>query len=331
MALLEVHDVVAGYVEGIDVLTGVSVAVERGSITGIIGANGAGKSTLLKTIFGFLHPRRGRIVLDGHEIQALPPHAVKRQGVSYVAQGASVFPQLTVQENLDLGAWVFRADRARMAAMLERAWAAFPRLREKRRSRATTLSGGEAKMLSLAKELVTDPSLLLVDEPSAGLSPKITEQVYTRLLQARDAGATILLVDQNIAKAIQVSDYLYMIEMGRVLHAKVPIVVGVAAGGALAALLGWGLGTLCLRMRAIYLALATWAFAESVRLFVAVEYQITRGDLGLMTPFFFGTPRPTPHYYVFLALALGAILAAWQLVHSRVGVYLRAIRDDEEA
>ena len=116
-----------------------------------------------------------------------------------------------------------------------------------------------------------------------------------------------------------------------VLHAKVPIVVGVAAGGALAALLGWGLGTLCLRMRAIYLALATWAFAESVRLFVAVEYQITRGDLGLMTPFFFGTPRPTPHYYVFLALALGAILAAWQLVHSRVGVYLRAIRDDEEA
>src|SRR5213593_2569231 len=187
MALLDVHDVVAGYVEGIDVLTGVSLAVERGSVTGIIGANGAGKSTLLKTIFGFLHPRRGRIVLDGHEIQ-------------------------------DLGAWVFRHDRARMAAMLERAWSAFPRLREKRRSRATTLSGGEAKMLSLAKELVTDPGLLLVDEPSAGLSPKITEQIYARLLQARAAGATILLVDQNIAKAIAVADYLYMIEMGRVRH-----------------------------------------------------------------------------------------------------------------
>src|SRR5215813_12433275 len=134
MALLEVHDVVAGYLEGIDVLTGVSLTVERGSITGIIGANGAGKSTLLKTIFGFLHPRRGRIVLDGREIQMLPPHAVKRQGVSYVAQGASVFPQLTVQENLDLGAWVFRRDRARMSAMLERAWSAFPRLRDKRRS-----------------------------------------------------------------------------------------------------------------------------------------------------------------------------------------------------
>jgi ABC-type branched-subunit amino acid transport system ATPase component len=143
---------------------------------------------------------------------------VKRRGVSYVAQGASVFPQLTVQENLDLGAWVFHRDRARMASMLERAWSAFPRLYEKRRSRATTLSGGEAKMLSLAKELVTDPGLLLVDEPSAGLSPKITEQIYARLLQARAAGATILLVDQNIAKAVAVSDYLYMIEMGRVRH-----------------------------------------------------------------------------------------------------------------
>jgi branched-chain amino acid transport system permease protein len=116
-----------------------------------------------------------------------------------------------------------------------------------------------------------------------------------------------------------------------VLHAGVPIVVGVGAGVALAAVLGWGLGTLCLRMRAIYLALATWAFAESVRLFVAVEYQITRGDLGLMTPFLFGTPRPARHYYVFLALALAAVLAAWQIVHSRAGVYMRAIRDDEEA
>jgi branched-chain amino acid transport system permease protein len=116
-----------------------------------------------------------------------------------------------------------------------------------------------------------------------------------------------------------------------VVHTGVPIVVGVAAGVAVAALLGWGLGTLCLRMRAIYLALATWAFAESVRLLVAVEYQITRGDLGLMTPFLFGTPRPAPHYFLFLSLALAAILLAWQLVHSRVGVYLRAIRDDEEA
>src|SRR5256886_9341039 len=116
MALLEVHDVVAGYVEGIDVLTGVSLAVERGSITGIIGANGAGKSTLLKTIFGFLHPRSGQIVFDGHDVGALPPHALKRLGIGYVPQGANVFPQLTVQENLQIGTWVFRHDRARVAA-----------------------------------------------------------------------------------------------------------------------------------------------------------------------------------------------------------------------
>jgi len=116
-----------------------------------------------------------------------------------------------------------------------------------------------------------------------------------------------------------------------VLHAGLPILVGIAAGTGLAAVVGYGLGTLCLRMRAIYLALATWAFAESVRLLITVEYQITRGDLGLSTPFLFGTPRPTPYYYLFLALALVALLAAGAIVKSRVGIYLRAIRDDEEA
>jgi branched-chain amino acid transport system permease protein len=116
-----------------------------------------------------------------------------------------------------------------------------------------------------------------------------------------------------------------------VLYAKVPILVSIAAGVVVAAAIGYGLGTLCLRMRAIYLALATWAFAESVRLFITVEYQITRGDLGLATPFLFGTPRSKGYYYLFLGLAVAAALAAWQLVHSRIGIYMRAIRDDEEA
>src|SRR5436189_4338370 len=218
MARLELEHVAAGYVEGIDILGDITLRVAPGSITGVIGPNGAGKSTLLKTIFGFLHPRRGTIALEGREISTLAPYEVKRLGISYVPQGANIFPQLTVEENLQLGAWVIKQDRARVAARLEGAYTAFPRLREKRRRRATTLSGGEAKMLSLAKELVTEPTLLLVDEPSAGLSPKITEQIYARLLQARAAGATILLVDQNIAKAIAVSDYLHMIEMGRVRH-----------------------------------------------------------------------------------------------------------------
>ena len=216
MALLELQGIVAGYVDGIDILNGVHLGVERGTVTGVIGPNGAGKSTLLKTIFGFLRPRAGRIVLDGRPIEGLAPHALKRLGIGYVPQGANIFPQLTVQENLQLGAWVFRREPARVAAMLERAYTAFPRLGDKRRLRATVLSGGEAKMLSVAKELATDPSLLLVDEPSAGLAPRIAEQVYERLREVQAAGVTILLVDQNITKAVEVSDYLYMLEIGRV-------------------------------------------------------------------------------------------------------------------
>src|SRR5437773_7566656 len=216
MARLELEHVAAGYVEGIDILGDITLRVAPGSITGVIGPNGAGKSTLLKTIFGFLHPRRGTIALEGREISTLAPYEVKRLGISYVPQGANIFPQLTVEENLQLGAWVIKQDRARVAARLEGAYTAFPRLREKRRRRATTLSGGEAKMLSLAKELVTEPTLLLVDEPSAGLAPRIVEQVYARLLEVRGQGVTILLVDQNINKAVQVSDYLYMLERGQV-------------------------------------------------------------------------------------------------------------------
>jgi ABC-type branched-subunit amino acid transport system ATPase component len=216
MSLLEVDDVLAGYVTEIDILNGVRLTVEAGSITGVIGPNGAGKSTLLKTVFGFLHPRRGRIALEGREIHALLPHAIKRLGIGYVPQGVNIFPQLSVHENLELGAWVFRRDKAHVADMLERAYAAFPRLAQKRSLRATGLSGGEAKMLSIAKEMVTDPRLLLVDEPSAGLSPKLAEQVYAQLLAARAQGVTIFLVDQNIAKAVEISDYLYMLEMGRV-------------------------------------------------------------------------------------------------------------------
>jgi ABC-type branched-subunit amino acid transport system ATPase component len=219
MALLELRSVVGGYVEGIDILNGVELTVQAGSVTGIIGPNGAGKSTLLKTVFGFLHPRQGRIAFDGRDISAEVPHVIKRLGIGYVPQGTNTFPQLTVHENLQLGAWVFRRDAARVTQMLERAYAAFPRLGEKRSLRATGLSGGEAKMLSIAKEMVTDPRLLLIDEPSAGLSPKIAEQVYAQLLAARSLGVTILLVDQNIAKAVEISDYLYMLEMGTVRRA----------------------------------------------------------------------------------------------------------------
>jgi len=215
-AHLELEDLHVGYVEGIDILGGVGMRVAQGAITGIIGPNGAGKSTLLRAVFGFLHPHRGRILLDGREIHALAPHQVKRLGIGYVTQGASIFPQLTVEENLLLGAWVLRRERAHVADLLERALDAFPHLKERRRRRATTLSGGEAKMLSLAKELMTEPKLLLVDEPSAGLAPRIADQIYARLLESRARGLTILLVDQNITAAVELSDYLYMIERGQV-------------------------------------------------------------------------------------------------------------------
>jgi ABC-type branched-subunit amino acid transport system ATPase component len=215
-ALLELEGVHAGYVDGIDILAGIDLRVEPGTIVGIIGPNGAGKSTLLRTIFGFLHPHRGRVLFDGHDISGWPPHAVKRRGVGYVTQGANIFPQLTLEENLQLGAWILRGDRRRVADLIGRAWRAYPHLAPKRRTRATALSGGEAKMLSLAKEAMTEPRLLLVDEPSAGLAPRITDQIYARLVEARGAGTTVLLVDQNIAKAVEVSDHLYLIERGQV-------------------------------------------------------------------------------------------------------------------
>src|SRR4029450_2221073 len=177
MALLEVDGIVAGYVAGIDILNGLRLHVEPGTITGIIGPNGAGKSTLLKTIFGFLHPRQGSIVFDGREIQHLSPHTITRLGISYARQGTNICAHWTGQESLRLGAWVFRRQGGQVAGFVERAYTAFPRLREKRRRRATALSGGEAKMLSIAKEQITDPTLLLVDEPSAGLPPRIPQQV----------------------------------------------------------------------------------------------------------------------------------------------------------
>lgn len=215
-AILELDQVHAGYAKGVDILAGVALRVERGTITGVIGPNGAGKSTLLKTIFGFLHPQRGRIMFRDREIHALAPYVLKRLGISYVPQGTNVFPQLTIEENLLLGAWVLRRDRSRVAEMLERAYTSFPHLQNRRWRRATTLSGGEAKMLTLAKEVMTEPVLLLVDEPSAGLAPRITEQIYARLTEARASGVTILLVDQNINKAVELSDYLYLIEGGQV-------------------------------------------------------------------------------------------------------------------
>jgi branched-chain amino acid transport system ATP-binding protein len=215
--ILAVDDLHAGYQSGVDVLQGVSLAARRDALTLVIGPNGAGKSTLLKAIFGFLKPHRGAVRFRGEPIAGLEPALVKRAGIGYVTQEINTFPQLTVEENVRMGGWMFRRDRARLRRRVEWAYATFPLLAERRRGRAGELSGGQGRMLSLARELMAEPGLMLVDEPTAGLAPNLVAQIYELLLAAcADVGTGILLVDQNIEDAVSHADYVYMINLGRV-------------------------------------------------------------------------------------------------------------------
>ena len=214
--LLVVDDLHAGYQSGVDILQGLSLSVAEGGLTLVIGPNGAGKSTLLKTIFGFLKPHRGHISLREEEITGRAPHALKRLGVSYMPQEINTFPLLSVEENLRMGAWTFRRDKRRLQARLQRIYEVFPVLGERREATAGDLSGGQGRMLSIAREMMAEPRLLLVDEPTAGLAPALVDQVYDLLTQARrELGATILLVDQNIEDAVAKADHVYMLNLGR--------------------------------------------------------------------------------------------------------------------
>jgi ABC-type branched-subunit amino acid transport system ATPase component len=216
-ALVAVENVRAGYQSDIDILQGVSVAVAAGSLTLVIGPNGAGKSTLLKTIFGLLKAHDGAIRLDGRHIEKLEPHEVKRLGIGYVPQEINVFPLLTVEENLRMGGWTLRREPARLRVQLAKIYEVFPVLAERRRSPAGDLSGGQGRMLSVAREMVAEPRLLLVDEPTAGLAPNLLDTVYDLLQVARrKLGATILLVDQNVEEAIAQADYVYLMNLGTV-------------------------------------------------------------------------------------------------------------------
>ncbi len=214
--LLIVDDLHAGYQSGVDILQGLSLSVVEGALTLVIGPNGAGKSTLLKTIFGLLAPHRGRILLRQEEITGRAPHALKRLGMSYMPQEINTFPLLSVEENLRMGAWTFRRDKRRLQARLQRIYEVFPVLADRRKAAAGDLSGGQGRMLSVAREMMAEPSLLLIDEPTAGLAPALVEQVYDLLTQARrELGATILLVDQNIEDAVAKADHVYMLNLGR--------------------------------------------------------------------------------------------------------------------
>ena len=213
VALLEAEGVTAGYGK-IDILHGVSLEVRPGEIVSVIGPNGAGKSTAFKTIVGFLAPRAGRIVFNGESIVGLSPDRVLRRGLAYVPQGRIVFPQMTVLENLEMGGYIER-DGARIKAALERVFALFPILGERRRQSAGTMSGGEQQMVAIARALMTSPKLIMLDEPSLGLSPKFVTLIFDKLLEMKRAGFTLMLVEQNAARALAVADRGYVLELGR--------------------------------------------------------------------------------------------------------------------
>jgi branched-chain amino acid transport system ATP-binding protein len=212
MSVLSVGRVSAGY-EQMEILHDVSIEVRSAEIVTLIGPNGAGKSTLMKTVFGLLRPRRGTIALDGQDIIGLPPSALVRRGISYVPQVDNVFPSLTVEENLEMGA-VVRADDIR--ERLEHVLGLFPNLRAKRRLKAGGLSGGERQMVAMGRALMLDPRLLLLDEPSAGLSPVLVEAVFEKIETINRGGVAILLVEQSAREALRRSHRGYLLAGGQV-------------------------------------------------------------------------------------------------------------------
>lgn len=212
---LKVDDVHAGYLVDIDILRGLTVEARAGQLTTVIGANGVGKSTLLKCIVGQIRPHAGSITYEGRDITGVRTDQLVRLGIAYIAQRRNIFPHLSVRENLEMGAWIFRRDKRRVAAAVERAVAEAPILHEFRNRNAGDLSGGQQRLLEVQRALVTDPALLLVDEPTVGLDPKMSGVIYDHLrrLTAED-GRTILMVDQNVIAGTAVADYIYVLELG---------------------------------------------------------------------------------------------------------------------
>jgi branched-chain amino acid transport system ATP-binding protein len=211
---LEIENVVAGYTREVPILNGVSLTAQDGLVTVIIGPNGAGKSTLLKTVYGYLEPTEGAVTHDGKPLKGLQPKDMLREGIAYLIQGHSVFPRMTVHENLELGAWIMRGDKARIDEAFERVYARFPVLKAKRGLPAGVLSGGEQRMLEIARLTMTGPRTLLLDEPSVGLMPKLVDSVYAEIEKLKEDRYTILMVDQNVRKAAGIADYMYVLRLG---------------------------------------------------------------------------------------------------------------------
>ena len=210
--ILTLEKVVAGYGR-MTIVNGLSATIRRGAITTVIGPNGAGKSTLFKTVFGLLGVRSGRVKFDGADTTGFAPRRMLDAGMCYVPQGRNLFPELSVKHNLELGG-VALADRSSLAARMDEMMARFPMLREKADAQASTLSGGQQKLLEVARGLLLNPKLMLIDEPSIGLSPLMVEEVFSILKGLRDAGVTILLIEQNARAALAISDYGLVLEQG---------------------------------------------------------------------------------------------------------------------
>jgi branched-chain amino acid transport system ATP-binding protein len=211
--LLQVEGLEAGYGD-VQVLWGLSLAAAPGAATTLVGANGAGKTTTLRAVMGAIAPRAGRVIFAGEDVTALPPHAKTARGLVLVPEGRQLFAEMSIEENLEMGAFSARA-RGRYAERLDQVYALFPRLKERRTQKAGTFSGGEQQMLAIGRGLMSDPQLLIIDELSLGLAPVMVQLVATKLAALRQTGLAILLVEQNVHLALALSDYAYVIAEGR--------------------------------------------------------------------------------------------------------------------
>jgi len=214
MSLLELEDV-HSYYGNIHALMGISLRVEQGEIVALIGANGAGKTTTLRSISGLLHPRKGKVTLEGKEISHLPAHIVHHAGLGLVPEGRGIFPGLTVTENLEMGAYILN-DNAKIQVNIEMAFSLFPRLKERAQQKGGTLSGGEQQMLATARGLMSNPKILLMDEPSMGLAPVLVDQIFDIIKELNARGTTILLVEQNALMALSIAHRGYVLQTGHI-------------------------------------------------------------------------------------------------------------------
>ena len=211
MVILSAEAITAGYGE-VDILHRVDLQVKTGEVVSIIGPNGAGKSTLLKTIFGLLHPRKGRIILNNDDITGLRPERIVRKGISYVPQVDNVFPSMTIQENLEMGAFI-RADD--FSHRLSEVYGLFPVLEERKKQKVGQLSGGQRQMVAMGRALMLDPQILLLDEPSAGLAPLLVSHIFEKIEEINATGVAIVIVEQNAREALKMSHRGYVLAMGR--------------------------------------------------------------------------------------------------------------------